>query len=171
LLAAASSQLLGHHGEFNTGHVQLFEALLRAKTDQQLYALRPQVIEYIYQIVTHTSVILTQHDLDTARDVEDHNSLVESLLDLTNYEDNALLSKAFEMLHRIVNTNSEIFRLAEEAIILVEPSSIELVNYLDMHMSDFRDLGAGIIDSTDMKYDLIDVQTFAMNMLRLMVFS
>ena len=131
-------------------HMELFEAMMAAKNDQELFALRPHVMEYIHDIVLKSSVIITEHDLDIMRDREDHNSLVESLFDLTNYDDTKLLGKAFEMLHRIINTNSEIFRLAEESRLLIEPTSLALVDYMDRHMSDFRDLGAGIVEHSDM---------------------
>ncbi len=134
--------------------MQLFEELSRIEDtdDESLHSYHEDVIEYISQIVSRTTIIHTPRDFDPKRDIDDHDSLVESLLDLTKYDSNALLFKSFATLHRIVNTNSEILRLAEESTLLLDRSSIALANYLRLRLTDLRELGADVIDSTDMKY-------------------
>jgi hypothetical protein len=151
----------GHHGSVRhkRSSINLHErssagvvaAIMRATTDEELFALRSRVMSYIKDMVLETSVIITEHDLDFMRNPEDHNSIVESLLDLTYYDDDKLLAKSFNMLHRIINTNSEIFRLAEKAKMLIEPTSLELVHYLEQVLSKFRERGAGIIEPSRMR--------------------
>ena len=99
--------------------------------------------------------ILGGEVLDKKRDRGSEGSLVESILDLTFYDDNKLLTQAFYMIHRLFSATSSLCEYAKQAQLLVVPSSVQLVEKLDADLPIIRRLAGGTIEPSEALYVLV----------------
>ena len=123
--------------------------LIHPISNDSIYEYRELAQQYIQKIITNTNWVLDGEALDKPRNPGDE-SLIEGLLDLTNYKDHQLVTSAFIMLYRIFNSTGDLFSLADAAQLHIVPTSIQLAEKLRTDMPTIRRHGAGFIETTDM---------------------
>ena len=130
-------------------HYRALQAMAKSLTEKEIKHHRQAILDYLSDLVSRSDWVLDGEALDKPRNPGDE-TLIEGLLDLTNYKDHHLVSAAFIMLNRIFNSNGDLFSLADAAQLHVVPSSIQLAEKLRVDMPTIRRHGAGFIETSDM---------------------
>lgn len=132
--------------------LQALRVMQKSSSDDEVYENREVIQEYVHELLSRSDWILDGEQLDKERDNRDSESFLETLMDLTYYEDNNILRQSFFLMDRIFNQSTEVFELATKAQILTVPSSIQLNQKLQAELPEIRRLAGGIIEEKEMKF-------------------
>ena len=113
---------------------------------------RSDIIQYLDEIIGECDWVLGSEHLDTLT----HNSgkpgsFIAALLDLTNYEHEAIVVKSFEIIYRFFNATHTLFSEALRVQLLMNDESRKFAHYLDEHLPVLRRLGAGMVEESDQR--------------------
>jgi hypothetical protein len=133
-------------------HFEALKTLVNATDDSTIFEQRENIQAYLQEHLRRSDWLLNGEELRKKRNRTDKESLIESILDLTNYEDDKLLTKAFCILHRIFNSRTELCSLARKAQLHLVPSSVQLVQKLNADLPILRRLAAGVIEESEVVY-------------------
>ena len=133
---------------------------MQAKDEEELLELHPAVFSYVKGLLARTSWLLRGEKLYAPRDRTRTNSLVETLFDLTAYEDQKLTTTSFILLDRLFNRTDALFDLAKHARILLVPESLALSRKLDLYLPVLRRIASGIVEDMEIPFENGNEQSF-----------
>ena len=71
--------------------------------------MRPEIMKFLEELINRSNWVLAAEDLNKLHDSQAKRVLVPALLDMTSYHNSHLLVKAFEVIHRLFNSDSSLF--------------------------------------------------------------
>jgi hypothetical protein len=144
-----------HHSSIGLSHPQLqaFQAILQENvSDERLFTHQEVIVEYLKQIIQESDWLLGDASIYDARDSTNESSIIETLLDLSNYKDDKLLTLSFVALNRIFTSTEELLTIASQSQIHIVPSSISLTQDLYKQLPKLRRLAGGKIEQSELEF-------------------
>ena len=124
-------------------------------------AHRSEVIRYLDEVIGDCDWVVGKDEhLDfLAQGESEPGEFVAALLDLTNYDYEKLVIKAFEILFRLFNATHTLFSESQRVQLIKCEESRTFSHYLDEHLPIIRRLGAGKIEpGEDTKFVYLQIQ-------------
>ena len=109
---------------------------------------RTEVIRYLDEVIGECDWVVGKHEhLDFLSKGDDEpGNFIASLLDLTNYDHEKLVIKAFEILYRLFNATHTLFAESQRVQLIKCEESRTFSHYLDEHLPIIRRLGGGMVE-------------------------
>eukprot|EP00049_Salpingoeca_infusionum_P011225 m.193039 g.193039 ORF g.193039 m.193039 type:complete len:2533 (-) comp14875_c0_seq1:808-8406(-) len=112
---------------------------------QELYALTPQVRQYVRELTEESNWVTPNwHPIETTDD-----ELTHTLLDLTQYQYESLLLRSTSLLHRLYSSRNDLFDLAIQTQILATDVSESIHTTLEQFLPALRRLTMGFIEDAE----------------------
>ena len=135
---------------------ELMRADLAYKKQRALMIYRPVVFDFIEQMNLEASWVLAGEKLNRfAHSNAQPGSLVSSLLDLTNYRQEDLLIKSFDIIFRLYNSSTNLFTEARNVMLLTTDDSRKFATRIERDFPSIRRLGSGFIEESSAKYESV----------------
>ena len=129
--------------------MQTLYTLAESTDEEQIVALRPQVLEYMANLISRSDWLLNGEKLNAHRNPDNVHSIIESLIDLGNYDDGKLLTFSFVLLNRFFSRTENLFALAEDARILLVPTAASLAEKVYKYMPVIRINFSGVVEEEE----------------------
>lgn len=138
-------------------HMRALQLLIQTDDEEEIFQQTPIVRDYMQRLLESTNWLVPGHDLQmVTRSPTQVSSLVDILFDLSRYDYSFIVSKSMQLLNRFYSVQSDIFRLAIQAQVILTQPSREFHSQVNLQVSIIRRLTAGYVE-TDEAVELIDI--------------